>query len=338
MLRPFQDWKAFAWPLIAALLAAICNFFGYVSASGERAALGIYHLDRPTISEGYVINGAITLARLALSVIPTVIVAVGLCAIGRRIVHRLPDEFRARLRAILKRTGWGWMVVIAAVATSVFGLSFTSDLWLGADGMILKSAKELGTAWVRMSVEQDRTWQTGYLVLLAAGITIFVALSWWVLTKFFTSTVARVVYGTWAMLEFFLLVTGFAFIVGAASTVQPYPIVAFSNMHQLLEKDTVPVLIGSDDKVYAFLLVFKVGPRNETPDFSKAILYLPRTEVKWLMVLRQAPLHTMALYHDWKRLLPVAPSNPGPTPDTAGPGMPSRNTPDVAPEKPIPPG
>jgi hypothetical protein len=40
-LRPFQEWKAFAWPVIGALLAAICNFLGYVSASGERAALGI---------------------------------------------------------------------------------------------------------------------------------------------------------------------------------------------------------------------------------------------------------------------------------------------------------
>lgn len=336
-LRLLQAWKAFAWPVVAALLAAICNFLGYVSESGERAALGIYLLDRASISEAYVINGAIILARLALSVIPTVIAATGLRVFGRRIVRRLPDEIQTRLRTIPKRTAWGWTAVIAAVGTSGFGLVTTSHLSRDADSMILKSAKEVGTAWLRMSIDQDQVWQTGYLLLLAAAITIFVALSWWILTKFFMSTAARAVYSTWAMLELFLLVTGFAYIIGAARTVQPYPIVAFSGMYQLLEKDTAPVLIGSDDKVYAFLLVFKVGPRSETPDLGKAILYLPRTEVKWLTVLRQAPLHAMALYHDLKPPLPVAPTNPEPRPDTPSPGMPARNTPDVPPAKSIPP-
>jgi hypothetical protein len=330
-LGPFQDWRTLAWPAIAAVLAAICNFFGYVSESGEWAALGVYHLSRPTISEGYIIGGAMTLRTLMVGVVLVAIVAIGLYAFGRLISRRLSNGIQTRLAAIPKSAAWGWIVVIAAFVTSGLGMILTNDLMRDADSMILKSGRELGTAWLRMSLDQDRDWENGYLLMQAAIITIFVALSWWILARFFTSAAPRAVYGTWAMVQLFVLLTGFAFFVGAASTVQPYPIVAFSNMYQLLEKDTAAILVGSDDKVYAFLLVFKVGPRNETPGISKAILYLPRTEVKWLTVLRQEPFRNVVLYHDLKPPLAVVPTISEPVSDAPIPGI-SRK--DVAPSAP----
>jgi hypothetical protein len=328
-----RDSKALAWPAVAVLLGAIFHFVGYAADNGKTAALGIYSLDRPAISQEYVITGVVTLATLGLQVVLIVVVATGLRALARWIVHFLSAGVQTRLGAISKRA-WGWMVFIAAVATALSGSSIIKDLVRGADAMILKPANEVGTAWMRMSLDQDRAWQVGYQLLLAATATIFVILSRLILTKFFTSKTARAIYGTWAMIQVFNLVAGYAFIYGAAFTFQPYPIVAFSNMEQLLGKNVIPVLIGSDDKVYAFLLVFTGGGRNETPNPGKTILYLPRPEVKWLTVVRQEPLHMIAHYHDLKTLLPAAPTNPEP----ASPEVPTRNTPPTAPEKSTPPG
>ena len=178
--------------------------------------------------------------------------------------------------------------------------------------MILKPSKDIGPAWLRMSLDQDRLWFDSYHLLLAAAATTFVFLSWWALTRFFSSPVARAVYGAWVVLQLLVLVVGFAFIMGVGSTFRPYPVVAFSNMEQLCGKHAVPVLIGSDDKLYAFLLILNVGAQSDASDPGKTILYLPRTEVKWLTVLRQEPLHLVARYHELHSLVPDTPTNPEP--------------------------
>jgi hypothetical protein len=333
-LRLLQDWKALAWPAIAALLAATCYFFGYVVDSGKRAALGIYQLDRPPVGQIYVITGAWTLATLGIQVVFVMIIAAGLRVIAREAFYWLPDGLQARLRAIQRSERWGWIVVSAAGVTAAFGQSMATGSMRDADGLILKPAKEVGTAWIRMSLDQDLVWLHGYELLLASIITIFVSLSFWILTEFATTTLTKTVGSVLAALQTFFLVIGFAFVFGVGGTVQPYPIVAFSNMEQLCGKDAIPVLIGSDDRDYAFLVLFKVGARNETSNPGKVVLYLPRSEVKWMTVLRQEPLHIIAHYHDLKT---ASPANPPPTLNPSGSGMRTGNTPSVAPAK-SPPG
>jgi len=211
----------------------------------------------------------------------------------------------------------------------LLGGRFVTNLMRNADAMILKPAEEVGTAWLRMSLDQDRIWLIGYELLLVAILSVFLFLSWWILTRFATSTMARSVYGTWAAIQIFNLVSGFAFIYGASLTFQPYPLVVFSNYEQLCGKGALPILLGSDEKLYAFLVIFKVGAPNERPSPSKVILYLPRTEVKWMAVVKQEPLHLLARYPDARALLPqfpAIPTNPETKPNISGSGA-TKNAP-----------
>lgn len=321
LLRLLRDWKALSWPAIVAVVGALFLYFGYVASSGKTDALGIYTLDKPTVSQEYIITGALALGTLGLQLIILATVAIALRAVVGRLFCRLPDRLQALLRTIPSLPGRGWIVIIAAVATLLIGLSIIQELMRDADAMILRPAKDVGTAWLRMSLDQDRLWLLGYEMLLATIIAAFVVLSWWVLTRFARGTAARTIYGTWALIQAFNLVGGFAFVFGAGLTFQPYPIVGFSNMEQMFGKGTLPVLLGSDDKLYAFLVVLNVGTSNETPSPNKVILYVPRAEVKWMTVLEQQPLHTVALYHDLKPPLPATPTNPGPTAPSPIPGV-----------------
>jgi hypothetical protein len=220
-LRFLSDWKALAWPLAAALLAAICNFFGFAALAGERAVLGVDLLDRPAVSEGYIIVGAATLAELVLFAVFVMMVAIGLrAALVRLIFHGLPDGIQGRICAIPNRAWWGWTVVFTAVATASFGLSIASDLLGDPDSMmILKPAKDLGIAWLRISLDQVKDWLFGYLLLMAAVLTIFIVLSWWILTRFFMSIAARITYGALAIVLSLLLMSIFGLIFGAGFTV-----------------------------------------------------------------------------------------------------------------------
>lgn len=313
------NWKLIAWPATGALLAALCHFFGYVAESGTRATLGIDHLDRAAVSQSYIILGAIVLGVLAQSIAIVVAAMMGLFAAGKLMFRQLPDRVQARLGTIIRLSIWGWIVISIAVATSALALRFAMPLMRDADGMILKPAREVGIAWMRVSLDEDKAWLSLYELLLSTATTIFVSLSWWLLTRFFRSNAAKAVYGTWAMLDVFLLVGSFAFIYGCGATFRDYPIVAFSNVQQLCGKDAVPVLIGSDDKLFAFLVLHTPALSSETTNPRKYLLYLPRTEIKWIIVVRQAPLHVIAQYQDLKNLLPSIPSTSEPKPDASSP-------------------
>jgi hypothetical protein len=144
---------------VAALFVAIFHFFGYATENGRTAALGTFQLDRPSISQQYVIEGVITLAGLGLQVAVFVAIALG---VARWIIRQQPDRLRARRRAIPEGRGWGWIVIVAALGIFALARSITDDLERSADGMILKPAKEVGTAWMRMSLDQDRAWLEDY--------------------------------------------------------------------------------------------------------------------------------------------------------------------------------
>lgn len=300
--RLVQDWKSLAWPVVAALFAAMCHFAGYVAKRGKIAALGAYDLSSASVSQEYIIQGAMILADLGLRILIVGIILKGVWVLALRINRQLPHGIQARLRGLAERTGWGWAALAAAVIIIAAGLSVAGDLATDIDGVVLRPASKVGIAWMRMSLDSDHVWPGIYELSLVSVMVIFGALSRWIVAKFFKNVTARAVYGTWAVLQLFNLVTGYAFIDGAASTtISPYPIVAFSGSDQMLGKDSVSFLLGSDDREFAFLVIFKVGASNEISNVDQAILYRPRSEVKWITVIKQEPIHILARYHDVAR-------------------------------------
>lgn len=73
---------------------------------------------------------------------------------------------------------------------------------------------------------------------------------------------------------------------------------SFSGVNQLAPH-SCSVLLGSDDKQFAILVV----NCQEKPDgLQKYVLYLPRTEVKWMAVTRVTQLQPLARLDDLKKL------------------------------------
>lgn len=64
--------------------------------------------------------------------------------------------------------------------------------------------------------------------------------------------------------------------------------------------DEVPILLGKDDKMFAFLVVS--AKDKPTDGAHKVILYLPRSEVKYMTVVRTVPLYMFDKYDDLQRL------------------------------------
>ncbi len=305
-LKMLQEWKALSWPAIAAFVATLFFFFGYIADAGRTAALATYSLDKSIITQRYAILGAITLASFSLQTILVVALGAAVLKLGRLVIRRLPGQVPVRISGILTWNGWKWVVLSSSALLCTAGLVLTFDMLSDADGLILKPAKELGIAWLRMSLDTDGDWIFGYQLFFVALISGFVARSWWLLTRFAMGRVAKALYSAWAILQVLNLVTAFALLSGVWSTFQPYPVVAFSNMEQVCGKGALPVLIGSDDKVYALLVLFK--PEGSST-FSKTVLYLPRSEVKWMALLREEPLQRLARYPEL-----LAPSKPVPAP------------------------
>jgi hypothetical protein len=335
-LKLLQEWKALAWTAAATLMAGLIHFFAYVVEGGERSALGIYALDKPPLSPDYVWAGVLVMATLGLQAIAVVMMGVILRGFIRVAARLLPDEVQPHklLRAfhiITHRKEWGWVVIGVAVLASSFEMWVLKDLLRAAEGLVLKPANEAGMAWMRMSLDPEHNWHHLYEFQLAAIITILIILSWWILTKFLSNTLARTLYGMWMLIQVFVLVSSFALFYGVSLTFRPYPIVAFSGEEQV-GKNILATLIGSDDKMFAFLILYKGDKPNEVPNPSKVILYMPRTEVKWMTVVGQEPLYLVAHYHDLKSSSPVTPPNPAPTPDTSNPEKPTIKTP-AAPSK-----
>ncbi len=314
-----QDWKALVWPAFVAFLAGLLYFMGFVVNNGRLTALGISAMiDRPSINQEYFIRGAGVLSVITLYAAVILAFAIVLRAILVRLFRLLPNKIQTRVGAISKRRTWGWIVVVAAVATTLLGDFMSSALTKDADGLILKSAKEIATSWVRIGIEADQSSIYGYVFLTVGILVFFVFVSWWILTRFAKSTVGKMLYSAWATINILMLVAACAFLLGISTTFESFPIVNFSSMEQHFGKDTLAALLGSDDKQFAFLVILKVGEGNETPNPGKVILVVPRSEVKWMIVVRQMPLHLISHYHDFKALLQTIPSNPAPSPNTLG--------------------
>jgi hypothetical protein len=301
--------KEFTWPAIAAIWIALFHLFGFIEDRGRTAALGIYDLGKPALSQDYVLSGSIGCAQLGLHIVLVVLAGLGLRAISKPLLRAFPN-LQTRVASLAKARICGWLIVITVVVISLIGAFIGQDLMKNADALVLKPVSGAGI-WTRIiAPDPDASPLIAYLFALALLLTGFLSMSYWVVTSFIQSNKVKLVYSTWVILQTLNLVASYAFVLGAGSTIQPYPIVNFSNWEQHVGKNAVTVLLGSDEREFAILVLFKGATQSETPSPSKTILYLPRSEVKWMNVIGQEPLQAIEYYHDWKQSLPPSPTKP----------------------------
>jgi hypothetical protein len=303
-----RGWKVLEWPVVAGLLTALFIFFGYVADNGRRSVLGTDFLDRPTISVNYAITGIGQLLGCIFIVgvfaIIFFLLRKLLQAVVRRIMLHSPRALIAPLTFIKERVPWGWVVSFSAFVISIYGFSIGRDVIHDLDGTLVKPMKELGSVWMHMGLTNDP--ELGYALRLGITMIIFAPLSWWVVRSSSTNRPFRAMFCAWAATITFYFFVMFVFILGATSSLQShYPVVALTNMEQF-GKNIVSILLDSDDKGYAFLLLTDGRAADGTSSPSKMIVYFPRQEVKGFAVLRKEPLYDLIRVNELRAALPPA--------------------------------
>jgi hypothetical protein len=167
-----------------------------------------------------------------------------------------------------------------------------------AEGVILKHTSEAGTVWTEILLDEDLNAASGYGFLFGAGLALFVGVSWWLIDKRIERRLSRIALSFWAGAQVLLLLFGFSYLLGVADTIGEFPIVSFSGVDQLAPHSCT-VLLGSDDKQFAILVV---NCQEKPEGLLKYVLYLPRTEVKWMAVTRVIQLQPLARLDDLKKL------------------------------------
>jgi hypothetical protein len=319
-----QSWKALAGPFLIGLLTVLCGVLGYFVVSGARMALGIRMLDRSSIgSPDYILYGALVLG--ALGIVLTAVT--GLFALIGWGFDRLVPGLWPLLGAVTRSTPWSYMVFAAGSVGPLFGLWIVKRSYVDS---ITRTGNVFGREWV------------GFMSALAAIFWLIVILSRLILTALAINIALKIMYGVWATLLAFVLLVSLAALAGNYAKFGQFPVVKFDSMKKF-GANVVFVLLGSDDKLYAMLLLptpvaapakekTKSGPANKrevkgaapvadedktdtsgASESRRMILYLPRTEVKWMVVVYEDNLP--ATVTQTQAMVPPALVNPLPSED-----------------------
>jgi len=126
---------------------------------------------------------------------------------------------------------------------------------------------------------------TFYLGLIfGAGLALYVWLSWWLITKEkFKQPWSKIAFSFFAITGTLQFLIYYAYLQGMADTVRDFPVVTFSALTRSCPD--ICFLLGEDDKMFALLDI----DLND----KKHVIYLPRTEVKWMTVIQYSTIYNL---------------------------------------------
>lgn len=294
--------NALAWSSVAALLTGLATCMGQVSEMGRYAALGLYTLSRPTVDQVQIYRGLMLILSAA-------VLALSICALAYSIfwaINRaigwlgLNDGFST----LLTMSSASWIALFLVLADAIFLNAQLLKLKDQANGLILKGTSEAGTIWPSILMDTDRSIASSYELVYGAGLALFGAGCWWLLKTRFGRLWKRIAFSVWVGAELLSLLFGYAYMQGVAGTVDYFPLVDPEPQLGIMGSHPLPILMGADDKQFALLVVYPYAKPNEP---HKLILFVPRTEVKFMTVLRLVPLQPLAKYDEFKD--PIQPSH-----------------------------
>jgi hypothetical protein len=289
---------ALAWSTGAAVFLGLATSLGMARTNGVYGALGLTALTPPAIDQSQTIFGVFITLQIILMCIAISVIGRGLYLgsqwgirnLSRREIPALPQRIRQRL--------W-WFAIALLIADAVLVNAGIMELAKSAENLLFKSTSEIGDIWTHVVFEDDHSTVTNYDLLFYLSVTVFVWLSWWLAKYRFKWLVPRIAFTTYAVAQVAGMMLGFAHLHGIAGTVEDYPVVAFSGVTEI-GQHVLPFLLGQDDKTFA-ILILQLSNQNDSVQ-TRYVLYLPRTELKWMTVLKFMPLYQMSKIDDLKKL------------------------------------
>lgn len=294
----FSGLDALGWSAGVAVLTALATCAGMIRESGKFSALALYPLSHPAIDQRDTYKGMSCLLSAILVTLLAFAVAYSIYLPAMWVLRKTP--LHGRLSSLRSRAirFLSWTALIIVLVDVVFLNTSIVKLADQAEGLVLKHASDAGTVWPEILLDEDFGAASGYIFVFGAGMATFIALSWWLIDTRAKRRLSKVAFSFWAGAQVLLLLLGYSYLIGVTDTIGQFPIVVFSGSEQLVPHSCA-LLLGSDDKQFAFLIV---NCQEKSEQLQKYVLYLPRTEVKWMTVIRVAQLQPLARLDDLKKL------------------------------------
>jgi hypothetical protein len=293
-----------------ALLAGFSAFIGRAMANGRNDALGLYALTPTPIDQRDIYVGILLITGVLINII-LIIIAFRVSYLAIRyfiqmLIRTVLASFAHRLKvptAISRHLGW--IALAVATANSVLLVVKMGQFLQQSHGMLMKSLNEIGTPWSQML--SSRLTAGMYTSAYSIFLALQVGATWWFITDVFQPRRRRGLVAILSAMFIILSITEYAYLQGALSTFNEYPMVVVPSQKETFGEHSISVLLGQDDKVFAFLVV-KLG--DSTSAGQKMLVYLARDQVKSMSVLRMVSVQQIDHYDELKRELPAdAPKN-----------------------------
>jgi hypothetical protein len=198
---------------------------------------------------------------------------------------------------IVRKQAW-WVVLLLLFAVGGYLNKGMKNLFDLSKNLMFKSTSDIGDTWTHIIFEDDASTAMDHHYLFCLGVAVLLILGWWLVKHWFKSIWAKGVFTLLLSCYIAIQLMVYAYLYGVCTTVHDYPIVAFSEMSES-DHGYVPFLLGKDDKMFAILLL-KLDDKYHIQ--SRYIIYLPRTEVKWMTTVNFAALYRYSKIDDLQRL------------------------------------
>jgi hypothetical protein len=288
---------AVAWSTGAAAIAWLATCLGQTYWAGKNDALGLDALSLPAIDQRHTWYGIGMVLQSAIYVTIVLIAARLIYLLLRWGKRRFDSRFHLNFPTFVRTRLW-WIVLVLVLADAGFFFGTMKEFQKRGKGMLLKSTSEVGSTWTQVVFDEDQETVYGLDIAYGGGLALFVGLSWWLTITKFKQPWAKIAFSLYAVSGTLSFLFGYSYLHGMADTVHDFPVIAYSGMTES-DRGYICFLLGEDDKMFA-LLTIKLDDKREVA--TRYVAYLPRTEVKWMTVIRYMPIYRVADINDLKRL------------------------------------
>src|SRR5665213_3609164 len=241
-----------------AAFTAISSFIGMAFAAGRKQALCLDALTSDPIDQRHVFVGLTMIAQVLVDVLLVVVFSrlafLAVRSAGRLVARRTGLQIQVKVPIFVKRHLW-LLALLVVTTDAVVMLDSMKDLSNHVNGILFKGFIDIGGFWTQAIFDKDFDTAGSYSFAYAGLLALFIWLCWWLIREGVGRPLRRAVISIFGLLVVLVSVLMYSYLNGAIATVMEYPVVSFTNQIELFGQGSVPILLGQDDKMFAFLIV-----------------------------------------------------------------------------------